>query len=381
MPLPARPADATACLARVTAILESARSAAIRAVNASHVSSCWEVGREIVEEEQAGAERADYGAALIRQLSSQLTRTHGRGYSISNLKQMRQFYLACRDRVPAWRPPLDPSGQIGQTPSGLLAPDVVTLLPVELSWSHWCVLLRVSSAQARRFYEVECVRSRWSVRELDRQVSSLLWERLSASRDKEGLLALARDGQQVQTPADFVKDPYILEFTGLPDAARWRESDLEAALVERLQQFLLELGKDLFFVARQKRISVDGDHFWVDLVFYHRALRCFLLIDLKVGRLTQQDVGQMLLYTGYYEREETRPDENPPIGLILCTYKNDAVVRYTLGERARQIFASRYLLHLPTEEELAAELNRERVVLEQGRLSEGPVEPEDDGGQ
>ena len=227
------------------------------------------------------------------------------------------------------------------------------------------MLLRVSSAEARRFYERECVRSRWSVRELDRQVSSLLYERLSASRDKEGVLALSCKGQQVQTPADFVKDPYVLEFLGLPEAARWRESDLEAALVERLQQFLLELGKDLFFVARQKRITVDGDHFWVDLVFYHRALRCFLIIDLKVGRLTQQDIGQMLLYTGYYEREETRGDENPPIGLILCTYKNDAVVRYTLGERARQIFASRYLLHLPTEEELAAELNRERVVLEQ----------------
>lgn len=376
MTLPARPADATACLARVTAILDSARGAAVRAVNVSHVSACWEIGREIVEEEQVGAERANYGAALIRQLASQLTQTHGKGYSISNLKQMRQFYLACRDRVPAWRSQLAASGQIGQTPSGLLAPDSASALPVELSWSHWCVLLRVSRPEARRFYEVECVRSRWSVRELDRQVSSLLYERLAASRDKDGLLALTREGQQVQTPADFVKDPYVLEFVGLPDAARWRESDLEAALVERLQHFLLELGKDLFFVARQRRITVDGDHFWVDLVFYHRALRCFLLIDLKVGRLTQQDIGQMLLYTGYFEREETRPDENPPIGLILCTTKNDAVVRYTLGERAQQIFASRYLLHLPTEEELAAELSRERVVLEHVRLADGDLEPE-----
>ncbi len=364
MPLPARLPDAVACVARVTAILDQARLAAARAINVGLVAACWEIGREIVEEEQAGAERADYGAALIRQLAAQLTRTHGKGYSISNLKQMRQFYLAYRDRVPTLRARARAPEQIGQTPSGQLDTAGYDLLPVELSWSHWCVLLRVPSAQARRFYEVECASSRWSVRELDRQVSSLLWERLSASRDKEGVLALAREGQQVQTPADFVKDPYVLEFLGLPEAARWRESDLEAALVERLQHFLLELGNDLFFVARQKRITVDGDHFWVDLVFYHRALRSFLLIDLKVGRLTQQDIGQMLLYTGYYEREETRPDENPPIGLILCTTKNDAVVRYTLGERAKQIFASRYLLHLPTEEELAAELSRERVVLE-----------------
>jgi len=185
--------------------------------------------------------------------------------------------------------------------------------------------------------------------------------------DRKGLLALAEAGHDVQTPEDLVKDPYVLEFTGLPEADRWQEEDLEGALITRLQQFLLELGRDLFFVARQKRITIDGDHFYIDLVFYHRTLRCFLLIDLKVGRLTQGDIGQMLLYTGYYEAVETQSDENPPIGLILCTDKNDSVVRYTLNQSAQKVFASRYQLHLPTEEELMRELQLERNLLVQFR--------------
>jgi predicted nuclease of restriction endonuclease-like (RecB) superfamily len=193
----------------------------------------------------------------------------------------------------------------------------------------------------------------------------MLFERLARSRDKEQVLALARDGHEVLAPSDLVKDPYILEFVGLPEASHWLESDLEQALIDRLQQFLLELGRDLFFVARQKRITLDGDHFYIDLVFYHRELRCFLLVDLKVGRLTQQDIGQMLLYTGYYEAEERREGENPPIGLILCADKNEAVVRYTLSQSANHVFASRYQLHLPTEKELAEELQQERLLLEQ----------------
>jgi predicted nuclease of restriction endonuclease-like (RecB) superfamily len=227
--------------------------------------------------------------------------------------------------------------------------------------------MRVADPTARSFYEVECDRTRWSVRELERQIASLLFERLARSRDKEGVLALAREGHEVFEPADLVKDPYVLEFAGLPESSRWLESDLESALTERLQQFLLELGRDLFFVARQQRLTIDGDHFYVDLVFYHRVLRTFLLIDLKVGKLTQQDLGQMLLYTGYYEHEVVREDENPPVGLILCTEKNEAVVRYTLTGNAQQVFASRYLLHLPSEEELVAELRRERVALETSR--------------
>jgi predicted nuclease of restriction endonuclease-like (RecB) superfamily len=241
-----------------------------------------------------------------------------------------------------------------------------------LTWTHYRVLMRVNQPQARSFYEMECSKACWSVRELERQVASLLYERLARSRDKGGLLALAEEGHEVHRPEDLVKDPYVLEFTGLPEASRWQESDLETALIERLQQFLLELGRNLYFVSRQKRITIDGDHFYIDLVFYHRTLRCFLLIDLKVGKLTQQDIGQMLLYTGFYEAEEMRADENPPVGLILCTDKNDAVVHYTLSQSVRKVFASRYQLHLPTEEELVRELRHEREIIEGQRGSDPP---------
>jgi len=226
-------------------------------------------------------------------------------------------------------------------------------------------MMRVTNPDARSFYEVECAKAGWSVRELKRQIGSLLFERLARSRDKEAAMALAQEGHEVAGPEDFIKDPYVLEFTGLPEAAKWQESDLETALTDRLAQFLLELGRDLFFVARQRRLTIEGDHFYIDLVFYHRVLRCFLLIDLKAGPLTQQDLGQMLLYTGYFKAEETREDENPPIGLVLCTDKNEAVVRYTLSDSTRPIFASKYQLHLPTEQELAEELARERRLLEE----------------
>ncbi len=352
------------CLGRIQTILGSARAQAIQAVNTAMVSAYWEVGREIVEEEQRGAERAEYGSFLIQQLATELGARHERGFSVANLKLMRQFYLAFRDRLPSATSAGSVGAPIGQTPSSGSLPAPARPLDPSLTWSHYCVLMRVPALDARSFYEVECARARWSVRELERQVASLLFERLARSRDREGVLALAREGHIVAQPADLLKDPYVLEFVGLPEAARWREADLEQALIDRLQQFLLELGGDLFFVARQKRITIDGDHFWIDLVFYHRTLRCFLLVDLKVGRLTQQDVGQMLLYTGYYEAEETREGENPPVGLILCTDKNDAAVRYTLGERARQVFASRYMLHLPSEEALAAEIRREREAVE-----------------
>ena len=222
----------------------------------------------------------------------------------------------------------------------------------------------MAEPEAREFYATECAKARWSTRELERQISTLLYERLALSTDKDGLLALAAEGHQPYRPEDLIKDPYVLEFTGLPQSTRLTESDLEQALMDRLQTFLLELGRDFFFVARQKRLTIDGDHFYVDLVFYHRRLRCFVLIDLKVGKLTQQDIGQMLLYTGYYEAEEMQEGENPPVGLILCTDKNDAVVKYTLSQTSQPVFASRYKLYLPTEEELQSELRRERDSLE-----------------
>lgn len=263
------------------------------------LAAYWHIGREIVSEEQSGAERAGYGERLIAELSQRLTAEFGRGFSVANLWLIRQFYLAYRERSPGI---LDTVSR----ESGTETLSANVSFQPGLSWSHYRVLMRVNRIEARSFYEVECSKARWSVRELERQVASLLYERLASSRDREGVLALAEKGHDVQTPEQFVKDPYVLEFTGLPEAARWQESDLEVALIERLQQFLLELGRDLYFVARQKRITIDGDQFYIDLVFYHRTLRCFLLIDLKVGKLTQQDIGQMLLYTGYYEAEGNR---------------------------------------------------------------------------
>ena len=339
-----------ACLDRVREILRDARSRALQSVNAAMIAAYWHIGREIVEEEQRGEDRAAYGSRLIEQLSARLTEEFGRGFSAPNLRFIRQFFLTYSDREPIRYSPSSESPFLSH-----------------LSWSHYRILMRVADPRARSFYEAECDKARWSVRELERQVASLLFERLARSRDKEGVLALAREGHEVFGPADLVKDPYVLEFTGLPESSRWLESDLEAALVERLQRFLLELGRDLFFVGRQQRLTIEGDHFYVDLVFYNRLLRAFVLIDLKVGKLTQQDIGQMLLYTGYYEHEVLREDENPPVGLILCTEKNEAVVRYTLSGSAQQVFASRYLLHLPSEAELAEELRRERVALEATR--------------
>lgn len=306
-------------------------------VNAVMVQAYWEIGREIVEEEQRGEDRAAYGSRLIEALSRSLTSEFGKGFTARNLRFMREAYLA----FPIWN-----------------------AVRTELSWTHYRLLSRVQKSEARDFYVAECVKARWSTRELERQVNSLLYERLALSRDKEELLRLAEHGHEPFTPNDLVKDPYVLEFTGLPERGAFQESDLEQALMDRLQTFLLELGRGFFFVARQKRLTIDGDHFYIDLVFYHRTLRCFVLIDLKAGKLTQQDIGQMLLYTGYYETEEMAEGENPPIGLILCTDKNDAVVRYTLTGSTQQIFASRYQLYLPTEEELRSELIKERHSLE-----------------
>jgi predicted nuclease of restriction endonuclease-like (RecB) superfamily len=400
------------CLGHIREILRSARNFALRTVNTTMVVTYWHIGREIVEEEQRGRRRADYGEALLQRLSLDLRKEFGKGFSIQNLRKIRQFYLVYRARGHGKRstlwsesqlkkskgkilqsviresPTHDENGKIRSTVSSESATDgkngknLYTLcresvigpdaefLP-ELSWSHYQILTQIEDATKRRFYEVECSKARWSVRELERQVSSLLFERLARSRDKKGLMALANKGNEVFRPEELIKDPYVLEFTGLPEAPIWQESDLEQALIDRLRDFLLELGKDLFFVARQKRITIDGDHFYIDLVFYHRVLRCYLLIDLKVGRLTQADIGQMLLYAGYFETEETMDDENPPIGLILCTDKNDAVVRYTLGQSARKVFASRYQLHLPSEEELTSVMIRERRDIERNMAEEG----------
>ncbi len=325
---------------RIRAVLAEARNRTWQAINSAMVAAYWEVGRAIVEEEQQGLQRAEYGKQVLAGLSARLTAEFGSGFDRTNLQQMRNFYLAY---------------------------PICDALRRELSWTHYRILLRVEKPDARSFYEHEAVAGRWSTRELQRQVASLLFERLALSRDRTGVLALARQGHEIVQPADLVKDPYVLEFTGLPLGRRLRESDLEQALLDKLQEFLLELGRGFAFMGRQQRIILDGTHYFIDLVFYNRLTRSFVLIDLKVGELTHQDIGQMQMYVNYYQREITAPDENPPIGIILCTDKNEAVVRYTLPEGNQQIFASRYKLYLPTEAELAAELQRERRAIELDR--------------
>ena len=351
---------------RVREILDAARSNIARTVNSTQVVANWLIGREIVEDEQKGKRRAGYGVKLLADLSERLGRDYGRGYSVDNLEAFRQFYLvyprlisetASRDLVlPA----------ISETLSRKSVETVVTdlwqpgILNQNLSWSHYRSLLRVDRQAARDFYEIEAVNYGWTVRELSRQIDSLLFDRLAKSRDKKGLMRLAVHGQEIAQPIDVLKDPVVLEFLDLPASPRLVESKLEQALIGNLETFLLELGKGFAFVSRQERITLNGDHFYIDLVFYHTVLKCFVLIDLKVGKLTHADLGQIQFYVNYYDRERRTEGDNPTLGLILCPDKNDAVVKYTLGDQQeRNIFTSRYQLHLPTVEELENELRRE----------------------
>lgn len=319
---------------RIKKIIETARGNIARSINAEMALAYWQIGKVIVEEEQRGKPRAGYGEQILKKISVKLTADFGKGFDESNLRNIRYFYL-CYPKRDALRH--------------------------ELSWTHYRILMRVEKPQARSFYEIECIKNNWSARELERQKGSLLFERLALSKDKKGLLKLVRKGQELASYEDMIKDPYVLEFTGLSPQSKLYESKLEQALIDNLSKFLLELGKGFTFVARQKRISLDGDHFYIDLVFYNTILRCYVLIDLKIGKLAHQDIGQMQMYVNFYDREIKQRDENPTVGLILCEDKKDAVVRYTLSKENRQIFASRYKLYLPTEEELVKELKRELV--------------------
>lgn len=322
---------------RIRAIVERARNNIVHAVNTEMVMAYWHIGKEIVEEEQKGKKRAEYGRKILKMLSRNLMNDFGRGFDFTNLTNMRKFYLTY--------PILDAVRQ-------------------ELSWTHYRILMRIAKPEARTFYEKECAVNNWSARELERQKGSFLYERLASSKDKKGLIRLARKGQELAVYEDMIKDPYVLEFTGLSSDSKLYESKLEQALIDNLSKFLLELGKGFTFVGRQKRISLDGDHFYIDLVCYNTILKCFVLIDLKIGKIVHQDIGQMQMYVNYYDRDIKQPDDNPTVGLILCEDKKDAVVRYTLPKNNKQIFASRYKLYLPTEEELIKELKRKRFLLE-----------------
>jgi len=366
---------------RVAEIIEAARGHVARTVNSAMVHAYWLIGREIVEVEQQGRRRASYGEQVIRGLAERLTRQFGAGYSIRNLRRIRQFYLTYPNGSvvptelggPEKRPAALAESTVlrpGKKRPTALAESRpgVPIFPPSLSWAHYAFLLKVENADARAFYEIEALREAWSARELERQIASLLFERLAKSRDKEKVRSLARKGQEVAVPRDLIKDPFVLEFLDLPERPTWLERDLEQAIIDRIEDFLLELGKGFCFVARQKRLTLDGDHFYVDLVFYNRLLRCFVLIDLKLGKLVHQDLGQMMMYVNWFDRFQRAEHEQLTVGIILCSEKNDAVVKITLPEDNKRILAARYQHYLPTEAELRAQVTRSREEVEQRLL-------------
>lgn len=343
---------------RVVRIVEEARAHVSRTVNTAMVHAYWLIGKEVVEVEQRGRARATYGERVMERLAERLKARFGDGFSLPTVKRMRQFFLT----FPKGSALLSESAPAKG--SSALSFSTGALFPPTLSWTHYLVLMRITRPDARAFYEIECSREAWSTRELERQVASLLFERLARSRNPDEVKALASEGQTVAAPADVLKDPMVLEFLELKERDTWLERDLEQALIDRLEHFLLELGRGFCFVARQRRMSLDGDHFYVDLVFYNRLLRCFVLVDLKLGKLTHQDLGQMQMYVNWFDQFQRQADfEAPTIGIVLCSEKNEAMVRITLPQDS-QVLATRYQLYLPTEEELRAELFREREAAE-----------------
>lgn len=336
---------------QIVALLQSARNKVVRTVNQTMVLTYFEIGKMLVEEEQGGKKRAAYGKQIVKELSKLLTREFGKGFSERNIEQMRQFYLAYSK--PQTVSAESENKETQQTVSAEL----------NLSWSHYLKLMRIDDENERKFYEIESSKNNWSVRELERQYDTALYTRLVLSSDKDKVRELSKKGLVLEKARDAVKDPYILEFLGLPEHKEYSESQLEQEIIDKLEHFLLELGNGFTFVARQKRISLDDTHFRIDLVFYNRILKCFVLIDLKIGELKHQDLGQMQMYVNYYDREIKLADENNTIGIVLCQNKRESVVKYTLPENNEQIFASKYQTVLPSKEELKllmAERNRQR---------------------
>lgn len=316
---------------KVGSLLAQARTKAAQTVNTLLVQTYWQVGQYIVEFEQGGKEKAEYGSFLFDQLSKDLTAQYGKGFSRANLLYMRKLYLSFPKR---------------ETLSNVLG------------WSHYFEILRSDDELAIRFYVKQCEKENWSVRELKRQMNSMLFHRLALSKDKEGVLALAQQGLDIQKPDDILKDPYVLEFLNIPQSHQYLEGELEEKLISNLQHFLLELGKGFAFEKRQYRISISGKHFYVDLVFYHRILKCFVLIDLKRGEVTHQDVGQMNLYLNYFKKEVSTEGDNPPIGIVLGADKDNILVEYATESIGNQLFVSKYQLYLPNKEQLTAELQK-----------------------
>ncbi len=318
-------------------IIETSRSNAVRSVDFCRVQMYWQLGRRIFEEEQQGKERADYGTYLLQNLAKRLEPEFGSGFSYRQLKFCRQFYRTYPNR---------------------------NTLRSQLNWSQYRRLIQIDDPNKREYYELESANNAWTARETGRQIDSMLYERLLMSNDKESVLAVARKERIPESPAEIIKDPMVLEFLGLHRESSYYEKDLESAIISHIADFLLEMGKGFSFVARQKRILLEDDEFFADLVFYNRLLKCFIVIELKTGELTHQDLGQLQMYVNYYDRCEKLPEENPTIGILLCSRKNDTVVRMTLPENDNQIMASQYQLYLPTEDQLVKEINEVKLSAE-----------------
>lgn len=348
--MPTRPAIPNPLYDTLRQIIRDARKGACQAVNHAMVEAYWNIGRVIVLEEQAGQSRAGYGKFLIRDLAARLTEEFGTGFSLANLKNFRQFFLVFPRGLHAENIPAEEKGYT---------------VCSELSWSHYRLLMRVENPAARGYYIGEAISQNWSVRALERQIDSLYFERLLASRDRDAVMSEAKEITRplATHPEDFIRDPYVLEFLHIPGSASYLERDLEQALIDKLQQFLLELGKGFSYVSRQFRISTETSEFYIDLVFYHFILKCFVLIDLKTGKLTHQDIGQMDMYVRLFEERKKSEGDNPTIGIILCTEKDETVVRYSALNDNSQLFASRYKLYLPSEQELIEEIEREKEIM------------------
>jgi len=322
---------------KVADLLKEARKNVVQTVNKTMVYTYFEIGRMIVEEEQYGKERAEYGKQILKELSNRLSAEFGKGFSVTNLQQMKNFYNVYGKQ---------------QTLSAKSENAIVHNDNLQLSWSHYLFLMRIDNIEERKFYELETIENNWSLRELRRQFDTSLYERLALSRDKKAIKELSEKGQIIEKAKDSLKDPYVLEFIGLPENEKYSESELEQKIIDKLEHFLLELGKGFTFVGRQVRFTFEEEHFRVDLVFYNRLLQCFVVIDLKIGKLTHQDLGQMQMYVNYYDRFVKLDTENKTIGIILCKDKKDTLVEITLPENNEQIFASKYQTVLPSKKEL-----------------------------
>mgnify|MGYP002352789610 CR=1 FL=1 len=333
---------------KIALLIEQARQQVARASNTTMVQTYFAIGRLLVEDLQEGELRAEYGAELLKQISTDLSTTFGKGYSVQNLERMRSFYSVYAKSSNDLRN----SDVIRKSSNALRIfideQKTINLLP--LSWSHYLFLIRIENEAERQFYEIEAYRNQWILKELERQFNSGLYERLLLSKDKDAVFELATNGQLVANPNDLLKEPLVLEFLGLREETTYSETELETAIINQLEMFMLELGKGFFFGGRQVRFTFDEEHFFVDLVFYNRLLRCFVLIDLKIGKLKHQDMGQMQMYVNYYDRFVKQEDENPTIGFVICKYKNEAIVELTLPSNNQQLFAAKYQTVLPSKE-------------------------------